>query len=263
MAPPPPPNRVLTHVHDVLRLPPSRALHDPIHSWTTVSLHGTAPGHPAAIAITCWLIPPAGAADGKAPALNASLRFSAPPGSPPRIRCAHPRLHSMLIHAFRRNPSPASRDLEALAALYPDTPPNTAWHILRPVPIDGRMSLPARSAVHGTAAAASICQGCSLSIELRPPPNNGPASTPRVSAATTTPGHLSPLPLQNCSRRLLQPLSPIRDWLYASYLHQRYRHVQLRLHHLDPALAAAALDSLCPLLEIHAHANPSATPPKT
>ncbi len=251
-----PPNRVLSRVHDVLRLPPSRHLHDPIHSWTTVNLHGPTPAHPAAIAIECWLIAPTPTIRPAAmTAMTAKLRFSAPPGTPPSIRCPHPRLHSMLIRAFEREPSCASKDVQALVNMFPETAPNTTWHILCPVPIDGRITLPPQSVIHTASTATSVCRNCSIRIEMHPQASDNNAYTPRITAKASTPTHISPLALQTHARSMVKPFSPIWTWLHDSHLRQRFRHIHAHLRDHD-SLLTAALDSLCPLIEIHAHDHP-------
>ena len=243
------PDPVLQLLHSVLRKLPARPLHTPLLSWTTVTVESSTCSTPA-LSLSCWLMRP------QEHALRLSLSLRVQPTGQVAIRTDHIPLHTMLVHAMEQNPSAVPRCLAALRDLYPAMPPRTEWHISRPVPIDGIGTLPPAAPIHAAAAAIAGARAATLRIEIdRHAGNPTPARAPRPAARLHIHGADCGEDLPEDLRRLLTPPGKIAQWLAGAFPKTRYRTLTANT---DTGSAACqhALDSLCPLIEIH-NASPA------
>lgn len=238
------PDPILALLHAVLRKPAARPLHTPLLSWTTVTVESSASAIPT-LSLSCWLTPP----DRNTPRLSLAMRIH--PTGKIAIRTCHVLLHTMLMHAFEQNPATLTRCLASLKDLYPAMPPRAQWHISRPVPIDGRAPLPPASQIHTAAAAIEFPSGSTLRIELdRHADNRSPTQIPKPTAHLQSPCGQPVLHPPPSIQDLLHPPSKLAEWLLNAFPRARYRTLATAIADNDPS-SQHALDSLCPLIELH------------
>ena len=244
-----PPDPILEILHGALRKPVSRPLHDPLLSWTTISVDATASASPPqrtdiALSLSCWLVPPSTTS----PRLALVLRFH--PAAGYSMRTIHPRLQAMIQHTLERDPAAIRRCRSALHGLFPSIPPSIGWHVSRPVPIDGRAVMPPAACMH--AAATCIPESCdaSLRLELDRHLRSTPLS-PRPAVLAEPDGHPQAAAIRKSASQLLRPPSRLADWLLGAFPRSRYRALSAPGSGTPPS----ALDSLCPIIELHSSAS--------